>query len=348
MLNSTNLAYQTIEPPQKPRRIAWVDYAKGFGILLVVIGQTLRGLVSNSILEPTIFEQISDKWIYAFHMPLFFFISGLFIERSISQSFSRFLISKLQTIAYPYFLWSFLQELLRTLSDTNSEPIGEIWRIIYQPTMQFWFLYVLFTISVLYTIFRKFSLSVEAVGFIFGLLYITNLLKTDLGSWSVLYMLRINVIYFATGALATKFNLLDRLNNFRSADLVRGAIAGFSIILIGVLTNRQDMSFLTPLFAFSGIFSTLSFVTFLQRHNFADFLQQWGFLSLQIFVAHTIFSAGLRTFLEHFNPHASPLIHIVLGTWIGIYGPIGLYMICQKFNFPYLFTWRPIRTASRP
>ncbi|HIK18397.1 MAG TPA: acyltransferase [Leptolyngbyaceae cyanobacterium M33_DOE_097] len=346
MLNSVNLAYQTIDPPQKPKRIAWVDYAKGFGILLVVIGHTLRGLVSNSILEPTIFEQTIDKWIYAFHMPLFFFISGLFIERSIAQSFSSFLISKLQTIAYPYFLWSFLQEMIRSLSNTSSEPTEKIWRIIYQPTMQFWFLYVLFGISVMYAVFRKSSLSVEAFGFACGLLYITYLLKTNFGSWTVLYMLRINAIYFATGALTAKFNMLDRLNNFRSADLVRGARAGFLFILLGVITNLHEIGLLTPLFAFSGIFSTLSLVTFLQRHNFADFLKRWGFLSLQIFVAHTIFSAGLRTFLEHFNHHASPLMHIVLGTWIGIYGPIGLYMICQKFKFPYLFTWRPIHTAG--
>lgn len=44
-------------------RIEWIDVAKGIGIILVIMGHTFQ----LDLVSP----------IYAFHMPLFFFLSGL-------------------------------------------------------------------------------------------------------------------------------------------------------------------------------------------------------------------------------------------------------------------------------
>ena len=45
-------------------RVRWIDMVKGFGIFLMVIGHA-SGLPENIKL-----------WIYGFHMPLFFILSG--------------------------------------------------------------------------------------------------------------------------------------------------------------------------------------------------------------------------------------------------------------------------------
>lgn len=45
----------------------WVDIAKGIGIILVVMGHANCPEIPHGI-------------IYSFHMPLFFFLSGLFIQ----------------------------------------------------------------------------------------------------------------------------------------------------------------------------------------------------------------------------------------------------------------------------
>ena len=326
-------------------RVDWIDYAKGIGILLVVVGHTLRGLVSSSILEASIQEQAVDKWIYAFHMPLFFFISGLFIERSASKSLKAFLVNKLLTIAYPYFIWSILQELIRRLTGVNSEPepIVNIWRILYDPVMQFWFLYVLFIFSLGYAILRKLGLSVKAFVFVSCLLYVAHLVGINFGSWGVLYMLRIQVIYFALGILVAETKLLSQLNKLTSIHLIITAISGFLIIAIAVLLNVAQLNiFVVPL-AFIGIFSSLSLAIFLQQFAFTNFFKNWGILSLQIFVAHTIFSAGGRIFLQKIFHLSIPSVHIIVGVLMGIYGSIGLYLICQKFNFPYAFTLPPLK-----
>ncbi|MBC7755034.1 MAG: acyltransferase family protein [Bdellovibrio sp.] len=59
-------------------RTLWVDYAKALGIMLVVYGHVTRGLYNAQIpMNENLFKLI-DSIIYSFHMPLFFFLSGLF------------------------------------------------------------------------------------------------------------------------------------------------------------------------------------------------------------------------------------------------------------------------------
>jgi len=91
-----NISRQTQTPLATKQRVQWVDYAKGIGIFLVVFGHTLRGLVNSSILETSTIVVSIDQWIYSFHMPLFFYLSGLFIERSASKPLREFFVSKLK------------------------------------------------------------------------------------------------------------------------------------------------------------------------------------------------------------------------------------------------------------
>ncbi|WP_373565555.1 acyltransferase family protein, partial [Klebsiella pneumoniae] len=51
-------------------REAWVDYAKGIGIILVVFGHVNRGLYSAGIQLSGSSYLLTDSIIYSFHMPL--------------------------------------------------------------------------------------------------------------------------------------------------------------------------------------------------------------------------------------------------------------------------------------
>lgn len=69
-------------------RIDWVDMARGYGILLVIIGHLA-------------YETQFARWIYSFHMPLFFFLSGfVFVAKG---NFIEFLKKKSKAILVPYF-----------------------------------------------------------------------------------------------------------------------------------------------------------------------------------------------------------------------------------------------------
>lgn len=76
------------------KRENWIDYAKSIAMILVVFGHVAsRNLVKD--------------WIYSFHMPLFFFISG--ITLNVNHGGYREYVKKLcRKILLPYFLYSLM------------------------------------------------------------------------------------------------------------------------------------------------------------------------------------------------------------------------------------------------
>lgn len=79
----------------------WIDYAKVIGIFLVVFGHVLQGQIACS--SDNILKLLWD-YIYLFHMPLFFMISG-FLYKEINQLGGKSLILKL---ILPYFLYQII------------------------------------------------------------------------------------------------------------------------------------------------------------------------------------------------------------------------------------------------
>lgn len=70
------------------KRITWIDMAKGYGMLAVLIGHLVQGgLLGN--------------FVYSFHLPLFFFLSGYLFNGSVG--FGTFLKKKAKSILLPYF-----------------------------------------------------------------------------------------------------------------------------------------------------------------------------------------------------------------------------------------------------
>jgi len=321
------------------QRIIWVDYAKGIGIFLVVLGHVIRSFNKGSISNVPEFYSYIDQWIYAFHMPLFFFISGLFIERSASKNLNKFVVNKLQTIAYPYFVWSIVQEIIRHFAGIESENLGSLWKSIYQPILEFWFLYVLFLISLFYVLLRHLKVSIGLFFIISVLLYTVPILGINIGSWGVIYLVCSNLVYFALGALVQERNILFYLEKARPLFLIITSLLGFLIIAFASYFNLLKINYLTVFFAFIGIAASVFLAKYLEQFARSKFLKNWGFLSLQIYVAHTIFAALTRIILRKVFHINDLTINLFLGTLIGIYGPIILYNLCSKLNFDYAFVW---------
>lgn len=78
-------------------RLLWIDNLKAVGILLVVF--------AHNKIDPNI-----TRYIYAFHMPLFFFISGVLYSGA-KYSYQEFIKRKVLTRIKPYFVLSFVTYL---------------------------------------------------------------------------------------------------------------------------------------------------------------------------------------------------------------------------------------------
>ncbi len=76
-------------------RFDYLDIAKGVGIIAVVWAHIL--LVGWS-----------HKVIYSFHMPLFFFISGMLFQRGKYSSFRVFIVKRAERLLLPYLVYSFV------------------------------------------------------------------------------------------------------------------------------------------------------------------------------------------------------------------------------------------------
>jgi fucose 4-O-acetylase-like acetyltransferase len=87
--------------PSVQQRIAWIDAARGIGILLVVFGHVMRSLIAQGVAPDDRLHHIADTVIYDFHMPLFFMLSGLFARRAVTGTRMAFLRGRVQAIAYP-------------------------------------------------------------------------------------------------------------------------------------------------------------------------------------------------------------------------------------------------------
>lgn len=71
-------------------RLQWVDHVKGIGIALMVYAHNFP---------------IAEYYIYIFHMPLFFFVAGMFHAKRFDK---HAILKRAKRILVPYFLWSLL------------------------------------------------------------------------------------------------------------------------------------------------------------------------------------------------------------------------------------------------
>ena len=87
----------------------WIDYAKGLGIFLVVYGHTLDSTTHAGLAHSESFQSLSGA-TFSNLIPIFFFLSGLFVERSYDKRRALGLLGdRLSRLAYPYLVWSLLQ-----------------------------------------------------------------------------------------------------------------------------------------------------------------------------------------------------------------------------------------------
>lgn len=122
-----------------------LDFLKGLGICLVVLGH----IIPN--------DSILSNWIYSFHMPLFFVVTG-YLSSSKEQVFKQCLYKNARSILYPYFVFSIIKVIATFINnplDINEFYIIVINTITFAGDGIFWFLPTLFISKVLDNLISK-------------------------------------------------------------------------------------------------------------------------------------------------------------------------------------------------
>jgi uncharacterized membrane protein YcfT len=126
-------------------RVDWVDYAKGFCIVFVVMMHSTLGV-----------EQAAGEqgWLHAvvafakpFRMPDFFLISGLFLAQVIDRDWRTYLDRKVLHFVYFYLLWMTIQFAAKApLLVQEHGAAGAGWLYLesfWEPFGTLWFIYLL-------------------------------------------------------------------------------------------------------------------------------------------------------------------------------------------------------------
>lgn len=312
----------------RQERLHWVDTARGLGIILVVYGHALRGHVTSGAYDPAWHADVQDVVIYSFHMPLFFFLAGLFVRQSLAKGAGVFLREKAVTLVYPYFLWSAVSVALALLAAgavntaMSSNAILLLWK---SPVYQYWFLYAL-AIAQIVALVSRVDWRITAI---LCVISAVGLGTTGLGMLTIAISF---YVYFGAGILIAPY--LPAIQRARGTVAAAALLATTAFVLTFLVGDLWPGRGLAVGRALLGIVATIGVAMLCAP--WSRWLALLGTASMAIYVLHTIFSAGTRIALRAIGFSDNSLA-LVVGTLIGIVGPLAVWAVARHYRLmPWL------------
>lgn len=230
------------------KRIEAIDVAKGIGIFLVVIGHFIN------------MNSYPGRVIYSFHMPLFFFLSGICFNEKKYATLLEFFGNRARTLLWPCFCFTMTISLFQSvlisipLCSLRQELPGALW-----------FLPILFVAEIFYFYLCKMKknyrlmilLTFYCIGITFyeelqGLPYKTSFIPKALLYYGLGHILRDKTLCYLRN-----FLIIPKTNRYSSLSLL------ISIVLVSAAFCLNEANLLVGMLkvavALCGIFATLMF-----------------------------------------------------------------------------------------
>lgn len=292
----------------------YIDSTKGIGILLVILGHlvTLCGFTST--------------FIYGFHMPLFFLISGIFASPQ-KYTFKTYFFRNVKRLLFPYIIYFLLGTII-----SLAIPVWRTfnWKQLVYAFLRAdlgivhvgatWFLVCLFIVVVLFYAFYHLiinrvdsTLIVVIMAFLgVGAYYVPKICsKVGVNLHYEYIDVAIMALFFYSTGFLLKNHIAAWIYKFCQIAIYKKLIVFISLILFYVLVNRENgfvgmvnaeygrSAFLFIISSFFGITFTMILGKVTERIKILTFI---GRNSLMIFSLHFIFidlySLALSTLLN--------------------------------------------------
>ena len=331
------------------QRIGYFDIARGIGILLVVLGHNDFGGISPFL----------DQLIYSFHVPLFFFLSGYFLNAAVP--FVEFLRKRFHSILKPYWFTIFLIYFTSVSFEKMGfeTAVGRIVKALYGSTNyidwgQLWFLPNLFVVSL----------------YAYAFIFLVSRLRNRLLAWGILgatlliSFLTLRAFYpFSLSVLGKEYELyglpfsLDvvllsgfffilgsqvrQVSSERTFDSILLLIgAGIGLIALNVLFPARvdialrvyDSLLVNTAEAILGIFLVLAVARQIEAHSpqLATLFKYLGNISLILLIFHLPIQAFWGQKVLAVTGHFP--LSILVGFLMGVLGPVLIYEVFIRFN----------------
>lgn len=322
----------------KSVRVEWVDYAKGFCIIFVVMMHSTLGVGEAAGQEGWMHYVVA--WAQPFRMPDFFMVAGLFLSTVIDRNWRHYLDKKLLHFAYFYVLWTLLQfgiKIPANLSDSSVTEIAILYvRTFIEPYSTLWFIYMLPIMFIITKALRPVSaLLVLAVAALLEIAPISTgyLLIDEFAS---------RYVYFFAGYLFAP-------HIFKAADWVQKnkLVSVFGLLLWatinGVIVFGTDWHLpgLNLVLGAAGAFAIIAISSLLVSIKWADVIRYCGQHSLVIYLAFFFPMAVSRVILLKVGVIDDIGTMSALVTLAAVTAPLVLYLIIDRFGFGQFLFVRP-------
>jgi uncharacterized membrane protein YcfT len=337
-------------------RVDWVDYAKGFCIIFVVMLHSVIGVELAAG---------SEGWMHAivqfakpFRMPDFFMISGLFLGLVIDRPWIRYLDRKVVHFLYFYVLWFAIQFALKApgwLADgTPILALPPIFLMGFiEPFGTLWFIYILPLFFVVTRLLKPVPWQV-----VLAVAALLEILPIHTG-WTMVDETASRFVYFYAG-----FIFAPRIFALADATLARPGLAlgflaaWFCFNLLATFTPApadladfaphlgyppfiSDLPVLSLLLGAAGAVAVVCATTLLSRFQAAEFLRYLGRHSIVVYLAFFLPMAVSKVLLLRFAPFIGVGWISLLVTMAAVTGPVLLHYLTVKTGLGRFLFERP-------
>ncbi len=311
---------------EQPQRVEWLDSAKGVAMITVVLYHVLLGFETAGLVQPSSILEYTNIYLRAAATPIFFIVSGFFIERSMSKyGYKKFFKGALLFLVYPYFLWSIIQIAVKIVfaSLVNKTETFEIVSLLYEPVAQFWFLHALFLAQVIYALIHKtqkqniliFAAIIFAASFVNGSVgFVADALRSS-------GLLLIGV-YFAKENRILKIQPMKVVIISLIILLLTGPLYAYYIMPMGI-AGRSNI--------IGGITTFIVVAALLAKYGSPKILEIFGKYSMYIYVMHIMAIVPFRVVIMKLGIDI-PLLSITICLVAGLILPLIAAIIMEKIK----------------
>jgi uncharacterized membrane protein YcfT len=333
-------------------RVDWVDYAKGFCIIFVVMMHSTLGVEAAAGRDGWLHPVVA--FALPFRMPDFFLISGLFLANVIERPWRQYLDRKLVHFAYFYLLWMTIQFAFKAPLLAQAHGASELARLyllsLIDPFGTLWFIYLLPVFFVVIKLTKR--VPVPVIWLVAATLEIAHV---DTG-WMVPDEFAARFVYCYTGYVMARplFALAARaqarpwlgLGALLLWGLANGALVYF---------HYERMPFISLLLGLAGAAAVVTAAALMAKSDWFKPLRYCGRNSIVIYLAFFLPMAAMREVLLKSTLIADVGTMAALITLVGIIGALALFWMVRGtwarflFERPALFWLTPKpRIAMQP
>lgn len=319
---------------------------RGFAIALVLLGHSI--LVYPVDLSGIPWCHSLHNYIYSFHMPLFFLLSGLFYGFGSKKTTLNLLRNKFNRLMVPFLIWNALTIVAKLLfsglvnRQMNMSAAGYL--AFFTKGGSLWFLYVLFFIFLLNRLLERLE-SVLDQKFIFLLLWIPPLLSVSFAYFPIA-AISFQLIFFYFGRmLAPHYSRLKEYGKNPYLLLYSATI----FILVGSSETESAPRLVQILLPFSGILFAAALVFRVRQALIDRILSLAGSYSLQLYLLDGYLLAPTRYLLVRVLQITNP--SILIFTIFLVKMALGLALVHWLLSRSFVTRWLiglPAPAQSKP